>query len=318
MTEIADRDDLALLGARHRVAAAAVVTPTGTRVTLRGAPRDGEFEIGSVSKALTGLLYADALERGEVGPDTRLADLLPLAGTAVGAVTLGSLATHSSGLTRLPAAAQPGRKTWALWRHGTNPYGETLEGFLDQCRPQPVGRGRPQYSNAGFALLGHALAAAAGTRYADLLADRLVRPLALPGVSVPATPGDLTPRSLVGTSRRGRPVEAWTGEGIGPAGGVRAPIDALARLLEALLAGTAPGAAALEPVAAMGWGSRIGAGWVVSPRGDSTVTWHNGGTGGFRSFVGLDRAAGVGVAVLTATARSVDGPGFALVAAARP
>lgn len=48
------------------------------------------------------------------------------------------------------------------------------------------------------------------------------------------------------------------------------------------------------------------------------MTWHNGGTGGFRSFVGLDRAGGVGVAVLSATARGVDGPGFALLAAARP
>ena len=318
MTEIAHPDDLALLGPHHRVAATAVVTPIGTRVAIRGAARDAEFEIGSVSKALTGLLHADSLARGEVRPETQLADLLPLAGTAVGAATLGSLATHRSGLPRLPAAAHPARKTWALWRHGTNPYGESLAEFLDQCRPVPLGRPRPRYSNMGFALLGHALAAAAGTRFADLVADRLAGPLALSGVSVPATPAELTPRSLVGTARRGRPVEPWTGEGIGPAGAVRAPIDALARLLEALLAGTAPGVAALEPVADLGWGARIGAGWLVSPREGSSVTWHNGGTGGFRSFVGLDRAAGVGVAVVTATARSVDGPGFALLAAARP
>src|SRR5690606_13556286 len=159
-------------------------------------------------------------------------------------------------------------------RHGTNPYGETLAEFLDQCRPQALGSGRPRYSNAGFALLGHALAAAAGTRYAELVADRLAGPLALPGVSVPATPAELTPRGLVGTSRRGWPVEPWTGEAIAPAGAIRAPIDALARLLEALLAGTAPGAGALEPVARLGWGSEIGAGWLVSSNGGSTVTWH--------------------------------------------
>lgn len=318
MTDLPADADLMLLGAGHPVAATAVVTPAGTRVQVRGAAREAESEIGSVSKALTGLLYADAVGRGEVTPGTRLADVLPLAGSAVGAVTLGSLATHRSGLPRLVAAARPWRATWDLWRHGTNPYGETLPEFLDQCRPQRLGRGRPRYSNAGFALLGHALAAAAGMRYADLVADRLAGPLGLPGVSVPASPGDLTARSLVGTSRRGRPVEAWTGEGIGPAGGIRAPIDALAGLLEALLAGTAPGVAALEPVAGLGWGARIGAGWLVSSPEGRPVTWHNGGTGGFRSFVGLDRAGGVGVAVLSATARSVDAPGFALLAAARP
>ena len=317
MPEIAHPDDLALLSPYHRVAATAVVTPAGTRVAIRGAAREAEFEIGSVSKALTGLLYADSLEHGEVRPETPLAELLPLAATSVGAVTLGSLATHRSGLPRLPAAAHPWRSTWALWRHGTNPYGENLPEFLDQCRPVPLGRPRPNYSNMGFALLGHALAAAAGTDFAGLLAERLARPLALPAVSVPATPAELTPRSLAGTSRRGRTVEAWTGEGIGPAGGVRAPIDALALLLEALLAGTAPGAGALDPVADFRPGARIGAGWLVTRARGGAVTWHNGGTGGFRSFVGLDRAAGVGVAVVTATARSVDGPGFALLAAAR-
>jgi hypothetical protein len=43
------------------------------------------------------------------------------------------------------------------------------------------------------------------------------------------------------------------------------------------------------------------------------VTWHNGGTGGFRSIVALDRAAGVGIALVSATSRSVDRAGFALL-----
>ncbi|MDQ1057290.1 CubicO group peptidase (beta-lactamase class C family) [Arthrobacter globiformis] len=35
-----------------------------------GASLAADFEIGSVSKGITGLLYADALSRGELGPDT--------------------------------------------------------------------------------------------------------------------------------------------------------------------------------------------------------------------------------------------------------
>ena len=31
-----------------------------------------------------------------------------------------------------------------------------------------------------------------------------------------------------------------------------------------------------------------------------TVVWHNGGTGGFTSFLGVDRQAGVAVVVLSA------------------
>ena len=43
-----------------------------------GASLAADFEIGSVSKGITGLLYADALSRGELGPDTTLGERLPL------------------------------------------------------------------------------------------------------------------------------------------------------------------------------------------------------------------------------------------------
>lgn len=73
-----------LLGARHRVAAAAVVTADGTTTASLGAGPAADLEIGSVSKGVTGLLYADALERGEVTARTLLGDVLPLAGTPAG------------------------------------------------------------------------------------------------------------------------------------------------------------------------------------------------------------------------------------------
>ncbi|RIQ20423.1 serine hydrolase, partial [Jiangella rhizosphaerae] len=106
----------------------------------------------------------------------------------------------------------------------------------------------------------------------------------------------------------------WAGGALGPAGGVRASIRDLARLVEALLDGTAPGVAALDPVARFGGRTRIGAGWVTTTLPGREVTWHNGASGGFRSWVGLDRAADTGVAVLSATAAAVDGAGLQLLA----
>lgn len=337
-----------LLGARHRVAAAAVVTADGTTTASLGAGPAADLEIGSVSKGVTGLLYADALERGEVTARTLLGDVLPLAGTPAGGVTLGALSTHSSGLPRLPAAAQPYRRTLALYRRGTNPYGESLEELLEQARGTHVGRPEPRYSNLGFELLGHAVGAAVGTTYAALLRDRVVRPLGLHDAArgpaaggevggtagnrsaaagrgsggerafyAPATPADLRPQALLGASRRGRPREAWTGEAIAPAGGIRASIGSMARLTAALLDGTAPGIGALDPVAPLGSGARIGAAWVTVTVKGRTVTWHNGGTGGFRSWLGLDRRAGTGVVILSAMSSSVDREGFALLAEQR-
>ena len=304
-----------LLGDRHPVAAAATVSAGDVALTARGASLGADYEIGSVSKGVTGLLYADAVDRGEVSAGTTLGELLPLDGARVAAVTLGAVSTHRSGLPRLPPGTRPLRGTVALWRHGTNPYGERLEELLEQARRARVGRSRMRYSNLGYELLGHALAAAAGTSYADLVRRRIADPLGLDPFYVPETAAELRPGALAGTNRSGRPVEPWTGAGLGPAGGIRAAIGAMARLTAALLDGTAPGLRALDPVAPMaGRAVRIGAAWVVLERKGTVVTWHNGGTGGFRSWLGVDRAAGTGAVLLTATSRSVDRQGFDLLA----
>jgi CubicO group peptidase (beta-lactamase class C family) len=298
--------------------AAVVVTPDGTATAVRHAPPEAELEIGSISKGVTGLLYADARDRGEVGADTTLGELLPLAGAPAARVTLGSLATHHSGLPGLPSGMRPLRRTWALWTRGANPYGETLEELLELTRPVEVGRPRPAYSNLGFQLLGHAVAAAAGRRYAELVAERLADPLALGRFTVPASATELGPHAVTGTDRFGRPRQPWTGEALGPAGGIRATAAAMARLTGALLDGSAPGVAALDPVERLRGPVRIGAAWIVLERHGRTVTWHNGGTGGFRSWLGLDRAAGTGAALLSARSVSVDAAGFDLLARVTP
>ncbi len=302
-----------LLGSRHPVAAAALISSGGVTVASRGAGLDADFEIGSISKGVTGLLYADALERGEIRGDSTLGELLLLGDVPAAGVTLASLSTHRSGLPRLPKSAHPLRRTIALWRHGTNPYGEDLQQLLAQARSVRVGKPRPLYSNVGFELLGHAIASAAGMPYADLVRRRIADPLGLDGFYVPATVGQLRPTALLGQSRRGRQQQPWTGEAIGPAGGIRSSIEDMVRLVVALLDGSAPGMNALDPVIPFGKGARIGAGWITIEAKGHQITWHNGGTGGFRSWVGLDRTAGTGAVILSATSASVDRCGFSLL-----
>ncbi|MET9829044.1 serine hydrolase domain-containing protein [Streptomyces sp. NPDC006385] len=303
-----------LLGPRHPVSAAAVVSPRGVTVAGRGTDLDDDFEIGSLSKGVTGLLYADALARGEIGPDTTLGELLPLGDIPAARVTLQSLSTHRSGLPRLPRSARPWRRTLTLWRHGVNPYGEDLDQLLDQARDVPLGKPRPRYSNFGFELLGHALANAAATTYAELIHRRIAVPLKLDCFYVAETTDQLRPGALTGRSRRGRRRHPWTGEGLGPAGGIRASVAGMARFTAAVLDGSAPGVAALDPVAPFGAGAHIGAAWITVQVKGRPITWHNGGTGGFRSWLGLDRGSGTGVVILSATAASVDRHGFALLA----
>jgi CubicO group peptidase (beta-lactamase class C family) len=283
-------------------------------VASLGAPLDADYEIGSVSKGITGLLNADACARGELGPDTTHGDVLPLGDCPAAGVTLAAVSRHTSGLPGLPRSARPWRRTAAFLLHGTNPYGETLEELLAQARSVQLSAPRPRYSNFGFELLGHAVAAGAGMSYRALVRERLAAPLGLSSIYMPATAAELGPRAIIGTSRSGRPREPWTGEAVAPAGGIRASIGDMASLVQALLDGTAPGVAALDPVANFaGPAARIGAAWMTLRVKGRDITWHNGATGGFRTWAGLDREAGTGVVLLSATAVTVDRQGFRML-----
>ncbi|ETD32884.1 serine hydrolase [Williamsia sp. D3] len=301
------------LGGRHPIVAVAWVGPRGLSLATTGTTTTADLEIGSISKALTGLLYADACSRGEVTPETTLAALLPLPDREIGAITLESLSTHRSGLPRLPAGMNPLRRTVKMWTHGASPYGETLEELLAQVPNTKLRSPKVRYSNLGFQLLGHAVAQAAGQSFQTLLGDRLARPLGLENTYAPYTPAELASDAVVGRSRFGRVQQPWTGEAIAPAGGVRASIADMGRLVCALLDESSPGMAALDPVAKLMGPARIGAGWMTLDVKGRKVTWHNGATGGFASWIGVDRAAGTGLVILSATAASVDKHGFALL-----
>ena len=294
-------------------AALAVVAPDGLEVVRHGCFDGADFEIGSISKGVTGLLYVDAVARGEVNGSTRLSELLPVGDGPVGAITLESLALHRSGLPRV-VGRHVTRRSLDYLRHGTDPFAQPLpELFADASRAR-VGRSRPRYSNAGFQLLGHALATASGVSYADLIATRIAEPLDLSPFYVPDSPADLLPGAVEGHNR-GKIVDPWASEAIGPAGGVRASVEAMAAFVRAMLAGTAPGVAALDPVADFsGPAMRIGAGWMTTDmRAKGLLTWHNGGTGGHRSWLGMRRDLGLGVVALAATTASVDDLGLNVI-----
>ena len=305
-----------LLGARHTAYVVARVTPNGAEVDARGTDVHGDVELGSVTKGITGFVWRDAISRGEVAEDAVLGDHLPVSGP-VGDIRLSALATHTSGLPRLAGGSGMLRLSWELWREGRNPYRDDLPTLIARVEHVKIRRaGKASYSNLGFQLLGHAVAAAAGTSYAHLVRDRIAGPLELGDTYVPCSEHEVRAGAVTPRNRRGRAVEPWANEAVAPAGCTRSSAADLAVLLRAMLDGSVPGADALDPAAAFGRRLRIGAGWLTGPMLRRTVTWHNGGTGGFRSFVGIDRANGVGVALVSASTRSVDGAAARLLAEA--
>jgi CubicO group peptidase (beta-lactamase class C family) len=282
------------------------------------------FEMGSITKVFTGLLLADLAERGIVGLDDPLARYLPASAavpTSGGReITLADLASHTSGLRRDPKGML-GR--WLADRH--NPYAalsaeDVYEGLArTRLRRRPGERAR--YSNLGAGLLGQALARAAGQPYEQLVRERIGLPLELHDTFV--TPSEeQAARLAVGHTRGGRPVGRFELPALAGAGALRSTAPDMLRFLAANLdPASTPLAVQLEgiqrPRRRLGRGMDVGLGWlIVRPRGPArAMLWHNGGTNGFRSFVGAIRDAGIAVVVLGNTARSVDRLGLRLVRA---
>lgn len=274
---------------RVRRLATVVVDGDRTRSCFAAADWDTRWEIGSVTKALTGLLVADAADRGELTMQTTLAQLDPQhAGHPVGSVTVRELVTHTSGLP--PVVLGPLRAlAWVV--AGRDPYAATTPASVARAarRRRLRRRGRYRYSNLGASVLGDAVAQGAGLDYADLLATRLAEPLGLAATTAHREDGPPLPR---GWRRDGRRSAEWRMPGYRPAGGVVSTAADLTVLVRALLDRTAPGLGALEPVD--GPGSRQASFWVVDTHAASgrRRIWHNGETGGYASYVALFPDAG--------------------------
>jgi CubicO group peptidase (beta-lactamase class C family) len=266
-----------------------------------GEPVDERTRFGSasVAKVLPGMLLADMVDRGELTLDTEVGDLLPdldFADPALAGVTVEELATHTAGVSREETSLPETLWQFAAKRHPDPPASvdRFLRDVAADVRVDPAQRGANHYSNTGVNLLGHALAAHAGTDYADLARERLLDPLGMADSAVWAA-GDDAPFQAHNADL-GRPLAVDLSEANGPAGGLVTTAGDLGRLLAGVMAGTAPGAAAVHPVAPGDVERREqGLGWYVETLDGTAITGHGGNatTNGHTAWIGYtgDRGA---------------------------
>lgn len=265
------------------------------------------FEIGSITKVYTALLLADSVQRREVALDTPVADLLPPGVTVPSkdkqVITLEHLALHTSSLPRLP----PSVPTTAPDPYAT--YGEDLlfRDLIASELDRPPGTS-VVYSNFGYGLLGFALGRKIGGGYAKVLTERVLRPLGLGDTYVAPPPG--TPNRIQGTNDDLQTMPFWTFDALAGAGAlvsnardqlalIDAELDAFAGSKSTL---RAPMRLTQEAQLDATSGPNVGLGWQIDRDGRY---WHNGGTGGFHSFISFDPKTRRGVVVLAATSTSL-------------
>jgi len=279
---------------------------------------DSVFEIGSITKVFTAILLADMVERGEVKLDDPVAKHLR-AGVRVPerndkVITLIDLSTQSSGLPRLPDNMKPANPM--------NPYADyTVEQMFEFLGRYQLTRdigAEFEYSNFGVGLLGQALAMRAGKTYEALVKERILDPLHMDHTGVTLTPW-MQEHLAKGYSAGGMVMPNWDLPALAGAGALRSTMNDMLKFARANLDTSGARVPRLmqqthivrRPV---GKDMSIGMNWIIRSMNGREVVWHNGGTGGYRTWIGFDKTRKIAAIVLANSTIGNDDLGFELVA----
>jgi CubicO group peptidase (beta-lactamase class C family) len=229
--------------------AVCVVTPQRTRFLAWGRERVGDdrpvtsetvFEIGSITKVFAALLLCGMARSGEVGLDDPVARYLPgdfhlpvLDGRQI---TLADLATHTSGLPSFPPlSGRPFSPSWleAIARFGVEDFKAWLR---DIHPPQPSGVAW-EYSNAGYALLGMALAHRGGRPCEEMVQTRVIDRIGLQDTTF-HPPQAMGPRLAESHDPALRPMPPVDVGILAAAGSLRSTPSDLSRFVATILSGS--------------------------------------------------------------------------------
>jgi D-alanyl-D-alanine-carboxypeptidase/D-alanyl-D-alanine-endopeptidase len=258
----------------------------GCRDTCGGSPVNEKtlFEIGSITKLFTALLFSDMAVRGEVRLDEPVAELLP-AGTRVPArdgraITLRDLASHYSGLPRVATNGDsPDRPGGPYAAYSA----ERLYQFLAGHELIRTPGDSFEYSNVGAGLLGHALVLrAAASGYESLIRARILDPLRMDDTVI-AIPSRLAANVASGHDDSLEPTSDWTFDVLAGTGAFRSTLSDLLRLMDAVCDPGSPIASIIRPL--MTPRGRGGLELAKPHPGGAMALSKPGGTGGFRGFV---------------------------------
>jgi CubicO group peptidase (beta-lactamase class C family) len=255
------------------------------------------FEIGSISKVFTGMLLAQAVIDRKVTLESTLREVMgpkqSFADPRVAAITLRQLATHTSGLPRLPDDLDPDNimDPYALYDR------ERLDACVARLKLTVAPPYRPAYSNLGAGLLGDILSRLYGESWERLVVDKIARPLGMMDTCV--TLSAQQEKRLAPPYAADLPVKRWRFQALAGAGALYSTTEDLLRFGQALGAPEKTSIAGVikmveKPQPGTGTGLLLG----ISSGKDGTEYWYQGGTGGYGSWLSVNPATHVIVTML--------------------
>jgi beta-lactamase class C len=275
------------------------------RARNRPVTADTIFDLASVGKVFATTLLAQAVRQGELGLDDPVAKYVTKLqqGGDIRRVTLGQLASHTSGLPGWP-------EQYEHWHRGKYTFPDFVR-FLNSWKADDQHQPGQQflYSDAGMELLRVALERRFHTPFATLMTQRLTGPLGMNSTALPL-PRALLGRAVQGYGASGRPIGrpgdeqsnfAWVGSGQiyssanDMATFLAANLDELPRHqpIEADMAIAQQGVFTVNPRFTQGLA------WQIISAGDLTIIDKGGGMPNTSTYIGFARQQKLGVVLLS-------------------
>ena len=270
----------------------------------RRVTEDSIFNLGSVGKLFATTSLAEAVKQGQLildDPVAKYVTELQRAGD-IRRVTLGQLASHTSGLPRVP-------QQYEHWHRGNYTWPDFVR-FLNSWKADPKHEPGQQYlySNAAMVLLRVALERRFNTRFAALMHERITVPLGMTSTALPL-PRDLLGRAVQGYGQMGKPIgrpgeESGTFKWPG-AGQIYSSSRDMATFLAANM-GELPDrrpmesamALAQQPVFTVNPHFKQGLAWQDVSAGNLTIVDKNGGLPNTSTYIGFAPQQKLGVVIL--------------------
>ena len=304
-----------------------IVSPNGTQVSGYGniskanpTPVDGNtvFDIASISKTFVTTVLADLVNQGVVKLSDPLDMYLPSNVTVPSynghKITLGDLATHSSGLPYQP----PG------WIKNKNYTTQQVYEFLSNSTLEDEPGTVAKYSNLGMGMVGHALSLKTGLSLDELIKKKILNVLGMnsTGIAMNATgisvSENIKPIFAVGHIAGNESKLMFLPEAVQGAGAIYSTVNDLLKYVSANL-GLIDSKinAAMEETHSIRYPfyelqvpfkdpsgnesipyAYIGLSWFSTTDLGTQVVWHNGGIDGYSSFVGFNPSKQIGLVIL--------------------
>lgn len=256
------------------------------------------FQIGSITKVLTTLVLMDMVENKQLNLDDPIEKYLPNISVPEyegKKITLRHLATHHSGLPCIPQNFQP--------KNPKNPYvgysTQDIYDFLGKYKLEKAPGDQFEYSNYGMGLLGHILSLQSKKSYEQLITDSICKKLDMKNTKLFLGKDDDFANGYLDKKQ----VDLWIIDSLAGCGGLHSNISDMAKFLSVNMGLKDSSLSSLlkkcqKKQCSLGPACGIGLGWIITSTDSGDIIWHNGGTGGFRSFLGFNNQTKKGVVVL--------------------